>query len=210
MKQLLCFGDSNTWGWIPETHERYPWGVRWTSILQEKLRNDNIRVIEEGLNGRTSAFDDAWRENKNGLKALPLILETHAPLDAAVIMLGTNDCKAFFDLSPSQIVHGIELCIDKLLTVLPADRILLVSPIHLGEKVCEPGFDPEFNSKSVETSLGLYEEYRKLAVKKRLHIIAASDVAEPSDTDQEHMTPEGHAALAEAIYTSVVQMNILN
>ena len=89
MKQLLCFGDSNTWGLIPKTNERYPWGVRWTSILQEKLQN--VRILEEGLCGRTTIFDDAYRKNRNGLESLPEILESNYPIDAAIIMLGTND-----------------------------------------------------------------------------------------------------------------------
>ena len=58
MKQLLCYGDSNTWGLIPGTKERYPWGIRWTSILQEKLGSSDVHVIEEGLCGRTTVFED--------------------------------------------------------------------------------------------------------------------------------------------------------
>ena len=92
MKQLLCFGDSNTWGLIPKTNERYYWGVRWTSILQDKLQN--VRILEEGLCGRTTIFDDAYRKNRNGLESLPEILESNYPIDAAIIMLGTNDCKS--------------------------------------------------------------------------------------------------------------------
>ena len=131
MRQLLCYGDSNTWGLIPGTKERYPWGVRWTSILQEKLQVKNVRVIEEGLCGRTTIFDDAYRQNRNGLKSLPLILETHNPIDTVVIMLGTNDCKAYFNLNAYQIAKGMEQCIDMLLSVVPPDRILLISPIHI-------------------------------------------------------------------------------
>ena len=50
MKQILCFGDSNTWGLIPKTNQRYPWGIRWTSILDNELNrhfNNEYRVIEE-------------------------------------------------------------------------------------------------------------------------------------------------------------------
>ena len=83
MKQLLCFGDSNTWGLIPKTNERYPWGVRWTSILQEKLQN--VRILEEGLCGRTTIFDDTYRKNRNGLESLPEILESNYPIDAATV-----------------------------------------------------------------------------------------------------------------------------
>ena len=56
-KRILCFGDSNTWGYVPATGKRYPVGVRWTSLLQEKL-GDGYEIIEEGLNSRTTDIDD--------------------------------------------------------------------------------------------------------------------------------------------------------
>ena len=67
MKQILCFGDSNTYGLIPGTSDqRYGWGIRWTSILDDKVSAKGYRVIEEGLCGRTTVFDDPFRtENKN-------------------------------------------------------------------------------------------------------------------------------------------------
>lgn len=58
MKQILCFGDSNTWGYDGESRKRLPWGVRWTSLLQEKLNQEEYRIIEEGLCGRTTVFED--------------------------------------------------------------------------------------------------------------------------------------------------------
>lgn len=207
MKQLLCYGDSNTWGLIPGTQQRYPWGIRWTSILQEKLESRKVRVIEEGLCGRTTVFEDACRENRNGLKTLPLVLETHAPIDGVVIMLGTNDCKSFYHLNADQITIGMEQCIDSLLTVIPGNHILLVSPIYLGEKVWKPGFDPEFDQRSVEVVRELQFAYRKLAAQKGIRMLAASDFAIPSEIDQQHMTPEGHAALAEAICANIQAMN---
>lgn len=203
MRQLLCYGDSNTWGLIPGTHDRYPYEVRWTGILQEKLSEYDIRVVEEGLCGRTTVFDDAYRENRNGLKTLPFVLETHSPLYGAVIMLGTNDCKTHFNVNAYQIRKGLEKCVDTLLKVLPADKILVVSPIHLGPDVWKAEFDPEFNQRSVETSKQMHHEYEILAKQKGLRILAASEYAEPSATDQEHLTREGHKALAQAIFNEL-------
>lgn len=76
MKQLLCYGDSNTWGLIPGTKDRYSWGVRWTSILQEHLQKKDVRVLEEGLCGRTTVFEDCYRNDRRGLATLPFILES--------------------------------------------------------------------------------------------------------------------------------------
>lgn len=209
MKQLLCFGDSNTWGLIPKTNERYSWGERWTSILQEKLYDKDVRVLEEGLCGRTTVFDDAYRKNRNGLKSLPEILETSYPIDAAVIMLGTNDCKAYYKSNSYNIAKGLGLCIDELLKYISPEKVLIVSPIFLGDTVWKEEFDPEFDSHSVDIAKGLFHEYKKVAQTKGTNIISASDFAKPSDVDQEHLTKEGHQLLAHAIYNAVVTSNIV-
>lgn len=208
MQHILCYGDSNTWGLIPGTKERYPWGVRWPSLLQEKLGRDT-RVIEEGLCGRTTVFEDVCRENRNGLKSLSLVLETHMPVDAAVIMLGTNDCKARYRASAAQIAAGMGECVEKLLEYISTDKILLISPIHLGERVWEAKFDPEFDRLSVDTSRQLEEAYRKMAAEKNIPMLAASDYALPSETDHEHMTEAGHAALAMAVYRALSDAAII-
>ena len=95
MKQILCFGDSNTYGYKPDKSGRFSWGVRWTSILAEKFGRD-VNVIEEGLCGRTTIFDDVFRAGRNGSESFPAILESHTPLDLIIIMLGTNDCKTVY------------------------------------------------------------------------------------------------------------------
>lgn len=209
MKQLLCFGDSNTWGLIPKTNERYCWGERWTSILQEKLYDKDVRVLEEGLCGRTTVFDDAYRKNRNGLKSLPEILETSYPIDAAVIMLGTNDCKAYYKSNSYNIAKGLGLCVDELLKYILPEKVLIVSPIFLGDAVWKEEFDPEFDAHSVDIAKGLFNEYKKVAETKGTNIISASDFARPSNVDQEHLTKEGHQLLAHAIYNAVITSNIV-
>ena len=99
MKQIVCFGDSNTYGYIPENGERYPWGVRWPSLLNEKLGYGKYHIEEEGLCGRTTIFEDPLRDNRNGSHMLPALLETHQHADLIIVMLGTNDCKAAYGTS---------------------------------------------------------------------------------------------------------------
>lgn len=209
MKQILCYGDSNTWGLIPGTSERYPWGVRWTSLLQELMQNRDICILEEGLCGRTTVYEDAFRENRNGMKTLPLILETHAPVDAAVLMLGTNDCKTLYHASAQTIGKGISLCIDALKQAVPAENILLVSPPLLGDDVWKPEKDPEFDIASVQTCRQLKEVYRTIAQTQGIGFLAASDVTEPSPLDDEHMTATGHEKLAHAICEKLAEMKFV-
>ena len=135
MKQILCFGDSNTYGLIPATKDRYDWNTRWTGILSKKIEKNGYRVVEEGLCGRTTIFEDATRKGRKGADLLPIILETHKPIDTVVLMLGTNDCKTAYGATAEKIGSGIELLIKQIKDSDPDINIILVSPIELGEGV---------------------------------------------------------------------------
>ena len=69
MPVVVCFGDSNTWGYDPETRSRYAPNIRWTGVLQQTL-GSGFSVIEEGLNGRTTNIDDPLDEDRNGKRHL--------------------------------------------------------------------------------------------------------------------------------------------
>lgn len=200
MKQILCFGDSNTYGLIPATKDRYDWNTRWTGILSKKIEKNGYRVVEEGLCGRTTIFEDATRKGRKGADLLPIILETHKPIDTVVLMLGTNDCKTAYGATAEKIGSGIELLIKQIKDSDPDINIILVSPIELGEGVWEEGFDTEFNENSVKVSKQLPEVYRKIAERYDADFVAASDYARPSSEDREHLNEFGNRQLAEAIY----------
>ena len=198
MKQVLCFGDSNTWGLIPATTERYDWDTRWTGITGNKLIQDGYRVIEEGLCGRTTVFDDPLRIGRRGTEILPVLLETHKPVDIIVLMLGTNDCKSFYGASANIIGLGIKKLLEQIRDTVPYAKILLISPIHLGDDIWD-GYDPEFNEDSVQVSKDLGKVYEQIAKEKNINYLAASDYAKPSKEDREHMDKNGHKALAKAV-----------
>ena len=199
MKRVICYGDSNTWGLVPGTnpHERFPKNERWTGILQEKCAG--AEIIEEGLCGRTTIFEDALRPGRNGLALLPVILESHQPLDAVILMLGTNDCKKAYGANEYIIGKGIERCIDEIEKVVSAGKILLISPVFLGEDVWKPEKDPEFDPKSVEVSRGLKAICEEIASRRGTAFLAASDYVTVNDADCEHLDANGHAILADAV-----------
>ncbi len=205
MKNILCFGDSNTWGYNPDTKERYPWGIRWTSKLQEKLADSNIHIIEQGLCGRTTAFEDISRPNRNGVNALKEIFAKPAEIDSVILMLGTNDCKTYYGNSAGEIAYGVDQCLDQILQYVSPKQVLLVSPIQLGEEVWREEYDPEFNQNSVLVSKELKASFQNIAKKRNVHFLAASEYADPSRADQEHLDVDGHNKLAEAIFESVKQ-----
>lgn len=199
MKQILCFGDSNTYGLIPGTTDRYAWTERWTGILHDAVAEKGYRVIEEGLCGRTTVFEDPFRKGRKGEEMLPVILETHAPVELVILMLGTNDCKTVYNADAGVIGKGIETLIGQIRQKAPEAKILLMSPIALADGVWEEGFDPEFNRQSVQISMQLPKVYGKIAEEKGICFLAASQYAVPSGTDREHLDREGHQRLAKAI-----------
>ena len=204
MKSVLCFGDSNTYGLKPDGSGRFDKTERWTGVLSEMLGHQDYEVIEEGLVGRTTVFEDSTRQGRNGSKLLPILLESHGPVDTVVVMLGTNDCKAVYNASPKLIARGAEILLRQIRDNNSAAKILLLSPIHLGDTVWKEEFDPEFDEKSVITSKELKAVFAKLAEEFDCMFLAASDVAKPSETDQEHLDEKGHLALANAIYKKLV------
>ena len=105
VRSVLCFGDSNTWGLDPVTEARFPRTVRWPGLLQSALGSE-WHVVEEGLNGRTTTLDSPIAPEKNGLDYLVPCLDSHAPLDAVVIYLGTNDLAERYSLTATDIARA--------------------------------------------------------------------------------------------------------
>src|SRR3954449_11430267 len=97
MRTVVCFGDSNTGGYVPGSEgERFPREVRWPVRLQRAL-GAGWEVIAEGLNGRTAAVESPIEDGRNGLPYLLPGLRSHRPVDVVVIALGTNDVNFLSD-----------------------------------------------------------------------------------------------------------------
>ena len=120
----------------------------------------SIRIVEEGLCGRTTIFEDPLRLGRRGTELLPTLLETHTP-DAVVLMLGTNDCKTIFGASAEIIGKGIARLLEQINQYADKMKVLVISPIYLGEKVWQDGYDQEFSPESVEVSKKLEPVYEK-------------------------------------------------
>lgn len=209
MKHILCYGDSNTWGCVPKVGGRYDLDHRWTGLLQRQL-GAGYRVIEEGLNGRTTLWEDtAVPARRNGMAWLPTCLDSHRPLDLVVLMLGTNDLKTKFSLSPAEIAFGAARLVKEILShkdwgpdgVNPP-QVLMISPIHTCTEMPMPHLET-FGNASHGRSLLLAEEYRRQARALGCHYFDASTVAEPSPLDGLHLDEEGHRALAQALTQQV-------
>lgn len=207
LKNIMCFGDSNTHGFIAGTKGRYDENTRWTRLLQKHLGLEYY-VIEEGLNGRTTIYDDDTMKNVNGSRYLEVCIATNRPLDLVIIMLGTNDTKERYHAELSDISKGME----KLITMLRNpdiynNEILIISPVHISDKIVDSEYCESYAGlKGAEKSRKLAAEYKRLADKYGCHFMDAADYAGTDDRDAIHLDAKGHAALAKAVYNKVKEI----
>jgi len=209
MKVILCFGDSNTYGRDPVTSGRLDKKVRWPGVLQSTLGED-YHVIEEGLNGRTTVWDDPVRGGlkRNGSIYLLPCLESHAPIDQLIIMLGTNDLKARFAVTPYDIGESMGALIDIVqksqcgLTE-KGPEILIMAPPPLG-KLTEWA---ETFQGGVEKSKKLASYYESVAASYGCQFFDTSTVIQSSKLDGLHFDPEEHHKLGTAV-ANIIYENI--
>ena len=202
-KRILCFGDSNTYGYIP-TGGRYDENTRWPMRMQ-RLLGEGYAVIEEGFNGRTIAFDDPVEGGyKSGVQYLPPCLMSHNPLDAVVIMLGSNDTKVRFGMSPMTIGQAMMQLVRtaKQYAVNEAgetSRIIVVAPPQILDNLMQTRHAECFGEQAIAVSAGLSRELRRITKLMRCDFFDAVPYAEVSPLDAVHMTERGHLRLAEAM-----------
>jgi lysophospholipase L1-like esterase len=197
LRAVVCYGDSNTWGSDPGTGLRFPHELRWTSVVGHEL-GPTFDVIAEGLGGRTAGFDDPTGPGRNGRTHLLACLWSHAPLDAVVVMLGTNDLKSFFNASAAEIALGIEMLIVMITesVVGPAGsspRILVVAPPPLGKLPSEArGWG--FAGRRGESRL-LARAIGTVAERQGAMFLDAGTIIESSPLDGVHLDADAHRTL---------------
>lgn len=207
MKTILCYGDSNTYGYNPSNGLRYPEDVRWTGRLQALLGRD-YRVIEEGCNGRTTVFDDPLEGWKNGLDYLRPCLNSHKPVDIVILMLGSNDLKKTFHADARKIAGGAETLVEVIQSFTQEKQgfvpdIILISPPEIGEGISYSPFGISFGADAVSRSREFPYWYRKAAQKHGCVFFDAAKHIRPSQEDSLHLSAESHAKLAEELYKTL-------
>jgi lysophospholipase L1-like esterase len=208
MPTVVCYGDSNTHGADPVTLARFPRDVRWPGVLRAELAGV-AEVIEEGLNGRTTLWDDPFMDGRNGRPYLLPCLRSHAPVDVLVLMLGTNDLKTIFGRQANEIAAGVGALVD----IAQASGtgpgggppgVLVVVPPRLGaatEKSELWGFGA---ARAVSEELPRL--YRVVAETRGSAFLDASVLVEGDPADGVHLDAAGHGMLGQAIAVAVGEL----
>lgn len=205
--RILCYGDSNTWGYISGTdHQRYSEDERWTKILAQKM-GDNFEIIEEGLNSRTLISNDnrPGKEGKNGYKYLIPCLDTHDPIDLVILMLGTNELKKSYNKAIEEIGEIFEKYFVKTILNRKSQisnnypKLLIVAP----PLVKEDDTNGKYEGAS-EKSLKFSEIYAEIAKNNNCYFVD-NNLLTPG-IDGVHLTKESHKILAEKLYRKIVEI----
>lgn len=211
--EILCYGDSNTWGTIgrwfnsDEPSERFDENTRWPCVLQKAL-GENYHVVAEGLGGRTTIYPVKGEEWKNGEPYLTPCLLSHRPLDLVIIMLGTNDLHLQTPMTMEALPAGITRLIDIVQALPKAGRgnrpakILVVAPVEV--RPSDPNgrvgvYKKFFGDEGRRISLAFPEVYEKIAREKGCYFLNAQDYAEPGPADGIHMDENSHIRLGKEI-----------
>ena len=213
-KRILCFGDSLTWGYDPDTRTRFPAESRWPMVLQELLV-EGWTVIEEGQSGRTIATEDPAEGEKNGLRYVIPCLESQSPLDLMIVMLGGNDLKRKFGYASIDIAGEMQILLEKIQSynrfrMGDKMKVLLMAPPVIGEEVSDPWLEDCFDfPRARKISRELAGWYVQLAEMYGCLYLDAAQVVRASTIDGVHLEAESHARLARAVYQKLKDEKIV-
>lgn len=199
-KTILCFGDSITWGYNPADGTRYPPEDRWPRALEGALEG-RVRVIEEGLNARTVATEDPARPYRNGMAMLPPLLESHAPLDAVVVMLGTNDSAPCYGLTAGRVGINLMAMVRAVNASLAGPggttpKMVVIAPPPLGSLSAEMSL---MYSGGQGNSRGLAAAYETVAGRFGIGFLDAGKIVKVSAVDGVHLDPDAQRTLGAAV-----------
>lgn len=215
-KTILCYGDSNTWGYVPNINPaskymlRYSRNERWPGVLQ-KLLGEDYYIVEEGLNGRTTNLDYHIPPNRNGKTYLSPCLYSQAPIDLVILGLGANDFKVYFNRKPEDIRNGLAELVEIIQEssygpgMLKAPQILIITapiPLPIAETFIDENGIKVFEG-AIKKSESLIHLYSELAKAKNCYFLDISKEVIPSELDGGHFDADAHKKLGEMILAKI-------
>lgn len=203
MQHILVYSDSLSWGIIPMTRKRLPFWHRWPGVMEISLclSGQKVRVVEDCLNGRRTAWEDPFKPGRNGLVGLAQRIEIHSPLELVVLMLGTNDFQSMHEHTAWHSSQGIAALVSAIRTAptepgMPVPQILVVAPPAI--RTPKGPIAPKFENGEVKC-VGLAAAYRTVCEEFDCHFFDAGSVITSSNVDGVHLDLEQHLALGNAI-----------
>ncbi len=203
MHQILVYGDSLTWGIIPNTRRRLPFDARWPGVMEHELiaAGHAVRVLEDCLNGRRTVWEDPYKPGRNGLDGIEQRMEIHSPLALVIIMLGTNDFQSMHQHNAWQSAQGLVALVRAFRRApiepgMPVADILIVAPPPIRSP--KGPIAPKFQGAD-ERCVGMAKAYEQAAAEEKCCFFDAGTVTPASAVDGVHLDADQHAILGRAL-----------
>ncbi|MCP5230125.1 SGNH/GDSL hydrolase family protein [Accumulibacter sp.] len=210
MQQILLYGDSLSWGIIPETRRRLTFDERWPGVMENALNADgrHVRVIEDCLNGRRTVWEDPFKPGRKGIDGLAQRIESHSPLALVILMLGTNDFQSMHPHNAWHSGQGIGVLINAIRQApiepgMPVPPILVVAPP--AQEEAKGTIAPKFVGGE-RKCIGLAAASREVADMLGCHFFDAGTVATVSPVDGVHLDADQHGRLGTALAKLVAEL----
>ena len=200
MKTVLCFGDSNTYGYNPSNGGRYDKNTRWTGVLSTLL-GEQFNVIEAGCNNRTAFNDNPAGKNYTGTKAINAYLTQN--LDYIILFIGINDLQTQYNTEPTDFISGLTKLIQPIKEKVPNAQIFLLAPPKTNPAIMKCFFKTLFDETVIEKSEKLPHIYKQIATTHNCNFINLTEIISTSTKDGLHLEPSEHKTIAEAIYKTL-------
>lgn len=198
MKKILCYGDSNVFGFVPELGTRYPKSERWSGIL-DSLLPPGYEVIEQGMNNRTGFFKNPEGIKISGGEYLPIFLEKNKDIDICILALGTNDAQFIYSLDENIALWGLEHLINCVKKVNRHTKIIIIPPVEITEDILNSGFSVLFDKSSITRIKRVMPVFKKAADKHNCYFFDFNLYVSPSKQDGLHYTADSHRVIAEKL-----------
>lgn len=196
MKRILCFGDSNTYGYNPHNGSRYDKNTRWTGVLQ-KLAGENYEIVEAGGNNRTAFSDNPDGIQFTGYKLLPEYLKEN--YETIILAIGINDLQIFYNPTIEEFENGIRAFVSGIVEKTPDSDIIILSPSHITENILKSNFRFLFDEISIEKSKKITPIYEKIAKEYNCKLLDLNKLVNTSKIDGLHYEAEEHKKIAESV-----------
>lgn len=205
MKKILCYGDSNIYGFNPKDGSRYEKSKRIGSRL-EQLAKGKYKVVENGCNGRGLRL--SGKETKEKIAGVDFInfIGKESDFDLIIFALGLNDTQFQYNLEIEDIKCEMEKLIDFTKTNTKA-KVLILSPHKIEKEILKSGFSFLFDESSIEKSKHFREIYYNLSKEKDCYFIDLNELEKPSDIDGLHYFANSHQKIADYLF-SFIEKNI--
>jgi lysophospholipase L1-like esterase len=210
MRQILVYGDSLTWGIIPNTRRRLPFEARWPGVMEQQLAavGQRVRVIEDCLNGRRTVWDDPFKPGRNGLTGLEQRIEVNSPLALVIVILGTNDVQVMHPHDAWTSAQGVGAIVRAIRRApiepgMPVPEVLVVAPPPVSSP--KGPLAPKFAGVEKKCR-GLAAALAEVARLERCRFFDAATVTTASRVDGIHLDADQHQALGSALAKFVVRL----